>query len=67
MRGTPKTISLPRRLICDLMRASMGVPFVSLSRSLNIRPLLEARSGAMAPSRWAAILDLLWRGCHDSV
>ena len=37
------------------MRASMGVPFVSLSRSLNIRPLLEARAGAMAPAGWAAM------------
>ncbi|GLR96578.1 MULTISPECIES: lipoamide acyltransferase component of branched-chain alpha-keto acid dehydrogenase complex [Bradyrhizobium] len=55
MRGTPKTISLRRRLICDLMHASMGVPFVSLSRSLNIRPLVEARAGATAPAGWAAI------------
>ncbi|UWU80033.1 acyltransferase [Bradyrhizobium huanghuaihaiense] len=55
MRGTPKTISLPRRLIFDLMRASMDVPFVSLSRSLDIRPLLEARAGALAPVGWAAM------------
>ncbi len=55
MRGKPKNISLPRRLICDLMRASMEVPFVSLSRSLNIRPLLEARTGATAPAGWAAM------------
>ncbi|RQH09306.1 acyltransferase [Bradyrhizobium sp. RP6] len=55
MRGTPKTISLRRRLICDLMHASMGVPFVSLSRSLNIRPLLDARAGATAPAGWAAM------------
>lgn len=55
MRGKSKTISLPRRLICDLMRASMDVPFVSLSRSLNIRPLLEARAGAMTPAGWAAM------------
>ncbi len=55
MRGQPKNISLPRRLIIDLMRASMDVPFVSLSRSLNIRPLLEARTGAMAPAGWAAM------------
>lgn len=55
MRGKSKTISLPRRLICDLMRASMDVPFVSLSRPLNIRPLLEARAGAMAPAGWAAM------------
>jgi len=55
MRGKPKNISLPRRLICDLMRASMDVPFVSLSRSLNVRPLLEARAGALAPAGWAAM------------
>lgn len=55
MRGTPKTISLRRRLICDLMHASMSVPFVSLARSLNLRPLLEARAGATAPAGWAAI------------
>ncbi len=55
MRGTPKSISLRRRLICDLMHASTGVPFVSLSRSLNIRPLLEARARATAPAGWAAM------------
>jgi len=55
MRGQPKNISLPRRLIVDLMHASMDVPFVSLSRSLNIRPLLEARAAAIAPAGWAAM------------
>lgn len=55
MRGKPKTISLRRRLICDLMHASMGVPFVSLSRSLHIRPLLEARAGTTTPAGWAAM------------
>jgi len=55
MRGTPKTISPWRRLICDLMHASMGVPFVSLSRSLYIRPVLEARASATSPAGWAAI------------
>ncbi len=55
MRGTPKKISPPRRLIFDLMHASMGVPFVSLSRPLQIRALLEARAGAANPAGWAAI------------
>jgi hypothetical protein len=55
MRGTPKPLSLPRRLIVDLMRASMGVPFVSLSRPLHIRPLLEARASVAAPAGWAAM------------
>lgn len=55
MRGQPKNISLPRRLIVDLMRASTCVPFVSLSRPLHIRPLLEARASAVAPAGWAAM------------
>jgi hypothetical protein len=55
MRGTVRKISLPRRFITDLMRASMGVPFVSLRRTLNIRQLTEARASAAAPPGWAAI------------
>jgi hypothetical protein len=55
MRGRFRKISLPRRLIIDLMHASRGVPFVSLSRSLNIRPLAEARAALARPPGWAAI------------
>lgn len=55
MRGTVRKISLPRRFIVDLMRASMRVPFVSLTRPLDIRPLLEARALAAQPPGWAAI------------
>jgi hypothetical protein len=55
MRGTVRKISMPRRLVADLMHASIRVPFVSLSRSLNIRPLTEARALAAQPPGWAAI------------
>ena len=55
MRGTVRKISLPRRLVADLMRASIGVPFVSLSRPLDVRQLLEARALAAQPPGWAAI------------
>ena len=51
MRGTVRKISLPRRLVADLMHASMRVPFVSLARPLNVRPLLEARAQAAAAAR----------------
>ncbi len=37
------------------MHASMRVPFVSLRRSLNIRPLAEARLAAAKRPGWAAI------------
>ncbi len=54
MRGTKRKISLPRRFIIDLMHASMGVPFVSLSRPLDIGPLMAARAKAASPPGWAA-------------
>jgi hypothetical protein len=55
MRGTFRKISLPRRLIIDLMHASMRVPFVSLRRNLDIGPLVEARAAAADRPGWAAI------------
>jgi len=55
MRGTVRKISIPRRHIIDLMRASIGVPFISLTRPLDVRPLLEARALATRPPGWAAI------------
>jgi hypothetical protein len=55
MRGTFRKISLPRRLIGDLMHASRRVPFVSLRRTLTIRTLAEARAAATVRPGWAAI------------
>ncbi|MBR1234825.1 acyltransferase [Bradyrhizobium sp. AUGA SZCCT0182] len=55
MRGTVRKISLPRRLVADLMHASARVPFVSLARPLNIRSLSEARMQAAVRPGWAAI------------
>jgi hypothetical protein len=55
MRGTVRKISLPRRLVADLMHASVRVPFVSLTRPVNVRPLLEARAQVANPPGWAAI------------
>jgi hypothetical protein len=55
MRGTNRKISVPRRFIIDLMRASMRVPFVSLSRRIEIGRLIEARAQASQRPGWAAI------------
>ncbi|MDO9057815.1 MAG: acyltransferase, partial [Bradyrhizobium sp.] len=54
MRGTVRKISMPRRLVADLMHATIGVPFVSLTRTLDIHQLLEARALAAEPPGWAA-------------
>src|SRR4051812_35060019 len=55
MRGTVRRLSIPRRLVADLMHASRDVPFVSLRRTLDIRPLIEARTASAQPPGWAAI------------
>jgi hypothetical protein len=55
MRGTVRKLSVPRRLVADLMHASRGVPFVSLRRTLDIGPLIEARAALVQPPGWAAI------------
>ena len=55
MRGTVRKITLPRRLVADLMHASIRVPFVSLARPLSIRNLSEARAQAAQRPGWAAI------------
>lgn len=55
MRGKVRRISLPRRLVADLMHASIRIPFVSLSRRLDIRQLIEARATGARPPGWAAI------------
>ena len=55
MRGTVRKISMPRRLVADLMRASISIPFVSLTRAINVRPLQDARALAPQPPGWAAI------------
>jgi hypothetical protein len=55
MRGTKRKISLPRIFIVDLMHASMRVPFVSLSRPLDIGPFVVARAKATSPPGWAAV------------
>jgi len=55
MRGTARKISIPRRLVADLMQASIRIPFVSLQRPLNVRQLLEARALTAQPPGWAAI------------
>lgn len=55
MRGTVRKISMPRRLVADLMHASVRVPFVSLTLTVNVRQLAEARAQAADPPGWAAI------------
>ena len=55
MRGTVRKISLPRRVIIDLMRASADVPFVAVRRTLSIERLATARKALKSRPAWAVI------------
>ena len=55
MRGTVRKITTPRRVVIDLMRASIRIPFVSLARPLDVRLLSEARDLSAPRPGWAAI------------
>src|SRR5258705_4262094 len=55
MRGTVRKITTPRRVVIDLMRASRGVPFVAVRRTLNIARLAGARSALSQRPAWAVI------------
>lgn len=55
MRGTVRKISLSRRVIVDLMRASADVPFVAVRRTLSVGRLAAARKGLRNRPAWAAI------------
>ncbi|MBI5128981.1 MAG: acyltransferase [Rhodopseudomonas palustris] len=56
MRGTIRKISLRRRLIADLMRASEGVPLITYQRTLDLAPLAHARARLPSPPGFAAIV-----------
>ena len=55
MRGTVRKITIPRRVVIDLMRASSGVPFVAVRRTLNIERLASARKALSKRPAWAVI------------
>jgi hypothetical protein len=55
MRGTVRKISLSRRVIIDLMRASADIPFVAVRRTLSIGRLAAARKSLRNRPAWAAI------------
>ncbi|WP_309084667.1 hypothetical protein [Chelativorans sp.] len=55
MRGRALKLSVPRRLVGDLMRFSINVPRVAVQRQMNLRPLVEARASLSPRPSWTAI------------
>lgn len=55
MRGRAVKLSASRRLVCDLMRFSIGVPRVTVQRQMNLGPLLKARIAQPNRPSWTVL------------
>ncbi|WEX79175.1 2-oxo acid dehydrogenase subunit E2 [Sinorhizobium numidicum] len=55
MRGRALKLSAPRRLVCDLMRFSIGVPRVTVQRQMNLGPLQESRVAQQSRPSWTVL------------
>jgi hypothetical protein len=53
--GKTIPLSLPRRLICDLLHFAHRIPTVPVQRQMNLGPLYDARSRAMPRISWCAL------------
>jgi hypothetical protein len=55
MRGRSLPLSLPRRLVVDLMKFSISVPMVTVQRQMNIEPLARARREMDPRPSWMSL------------
>ncbi len=53
--GHWKSLSLPRRLVCDLMRASSRMPIITFERRMDLSPVVAARASVPHPPAWALL------------
>jgi hypothetical protein len=55
MRGRTVPLSVPRRLVCDLMHFAAGVPSIPVQRRMALAPVVAARTAAAGRPPWPAI------------
>jgi hypothetical protein len=55
MRGRSIPLSRSRRLVCDLLYFSQGIPTIPVQRRMNLQPLIEARKAQTSRPSWTAI------------
>jgi len=48
-------LSIPRRIMCDLLAFSRGIPTVPVQRRMNLEPAVEARARLESAPGWCAI------------
>jgi hypothetical protein len=58
--GRTLGLSLPRRLVIDLLHASRDVPLVPIERRMQLAPLWAARQGCRPRPGWCSIFTKAW-------
>lgn len=53
--GRRKSLSAPRRLVCDLLRASRHIPIVTFERTIDVSAVAAARRDAPNPPAWVLL------------
>jgi hypothetical protein len=53
--GKSIPLSLPRRFICDLLRAARQIPIVTFERRVDLAPVVEVRKRLKHPPPWAVL------------
>lgn len=56
MRGRSIALSVPRRMVTDLMRFAAAVPSVPVERIMDLSAVMAARNGCAQRPAWVAIL-----------
>jgi hypothetical protein len=54
-RGVTLPLSLPRRLICDLLHFAQKIPSIPVQRRMHLGPVVAARQAASPRPSWTAI------------
>jgi pyruvate/2-oxoglutarate dehydrogenase complex dihydrolipoamide acyltransferase (E2) component len=55
MRGRMIPLSIPRRMVNDLLYFAKGIPTVPVQKRMALKPLIEARAALNERPRWTAI------------
>jgi hypothetical protein len=55
LRGRPLRLSLPRRMVIDMLHFASRVPTVPVQRCMSLAPLVAARSACTDRPSWSAI------------
>jgi hypothetical protein len=55
MRGRAIRLSVPRRMVIDLLYFAKGIPSLPVQRRMSIQPAVAARAACLERPRWTAI------------